>query len=152
MNARLLTTATLASVIAGMLPAWAADPQLLNLIMPDATLSFTEFGLVPVTATTHFINNGPTTGTLNLTTGAIPGACIRYEITVTNIGSTPVTGVVINDATPANTLASNGAAKFTSQGTLTVPADGAAGPVSANLGILGPGASATIRFNVRINP
>jgi hypothetical protein len=36
MNARLLTTATLASVFAGMLPAWAADPQLLNLIMPDA--------------------------------------------------------------------------------------------------------------------
>jgi hypothetical protein len=37
MNARLLTTATLASVFAGMLPAWAAaDSQLLNLIMPDA--------------------------------------------------------------------------------------------------------------------
>jgi len=89
---------------------------------------------------------------LNLTTGAIPGACLRYEITVTNIGSTPVTGVVINDATPANTLASNGASKFTSQGTLTVPADGAAGAVTANLGVIGPGASATIRFDVRINP
>jgi hypothetical protein len=36
MNARLLTTATLAGVIAGMLPAWAADTQLLNLMMPDA--------------------------------------------------------------------------------------------------------------------
>jgi hypothetical protein len=36
MNARLLTTATLAGVLAGMLPAKAADPQLLNLMMPDA--------------------------------------------------------------------------------------------------------------------
>ena len=89
---------------------------------------------------------------LNLTTGAIPGACIRYEITVTNIGSTPVTGVVINDATPANTLGSNAASSFTSQGTLNVPADGAAGPVTANLGVIGPGGSATIRFSVRINP
>src|SRR5215469_2935588 len=34
-----------------------------TLTMPDATLSFKQFGLIPVTATTHFINNGPTTGT-----------------------------------------------------------------------------------------
>src|SRR5690348_12997054 len=38
MNARILTTATLASVFVAMLPARAADPQLLNLIMPDATV------------------------------------------------------------------------------------------------------------------
>ena len=36
MNARFLTTATLVGVIAGLLPAKAADPQLLNLVMPDA--------------------------------------------------------------------------------------------------------------------
>lgn len=36
MNARFLTTATLAGVLAGLLPAKAADPQLLNLVMPDA--------------------------------------------------------------------------------------------------------------------
>ena len=36
MNARFLTTATLATVFAGLLPAKAADPQLLNLVMPDA--------------------------------------------------------------------------------------------------------------------
>lgn len=88
--------------------------------------------------------------TLNLTTGAIPGACIRYEITVTNIGTTPVTSVVINDVTPANTTSWNAAGAFASQGTVTVPADGASGPVTANLGALAPGASATIRFNVRI--
>src|SRR5436190_14543806 len=36
MNARFLTTATLTAVFAGLLPATAADPQLLNLVMPDA--------------------------------------------------------------------------------------------------------------------
>lgn len=36
MNARMLTTATLAIAITAVLPAKAADPQLLNLVMPDA--------------------------------------------------------------------------------------------------------------------
>ena len=36
MNARFLTTATLLGVLSGLLPAKAADPQLLSLVMPDA--------------------------------------------------------------------------------------------------------------------
>ncbi len=94
--------------------------------------------------------DGPFT-TLNLTTGAVPNACIRYEIVVTNTGTTPVSALVINDATPANTVSSNAASAFASQGTITVPANGASGSITANLGALAPGASATIRFNVRIN-
>jgi hypothetical protein len=42
-----------------------------SLALPPATVSFKEFGLVPVTATTEFIQSGPTTGTLNLNTGAV---------------------------------------------------------------------------------
>jgi hypothetical protein len=38
MNATILTTATFATVMATVLPARAADPQLLNLVMPDATV------------------------------------------------------------------------------------------------------------------
>jgi hypothetical protein len=42
-----------------------------TLTLPDATGTFKQFGLIPVTATTRFINDGPTTGTLNLDTGAV---------------------------------------------------------------------------------
>jgi uncharacterized repeat protein (TIGR01451 family) len=94
--------------------------------------------------------DGPFT-TLNLTAGAVPNACIRYEITVTNTGTTPVNSVVINDATPANTTSSNAAAAFASQGSVLVPANGTTGAITANLGTLAPGASATIRFSVHID-
>jgi hypothetical protein len=42
-----------------------------NLKLPEATGSFKELGLVPVTATVQLINDGPTTGTLNINTGAV---------------------------------------------------------------------------------
>jgi hypothetical protein len=42
-----------------------------NITLPNATGSFKEFGLIPVTATAALINDGPTTGTLNLSTGAV---------------------------------------------------------------------------------
>src|SRR6185312_10541559 len=38
MNVRLASTAALAGLFAAMLPARAADPQLLNLVMPDAAV------------------------------------------------------------------------------------------------------------------
>jgi uncharacterized repeat protein (TIGR01451 family) len=89
---------------------------------------------------------------LNITTGAIPGACVRYEITVTNVGTSPVTSVVVNDATPANTVYSGAVAASTSQGSITPPANGTAGTITANVGTLAPGQSAVIRFGIRINP
>ena len=42
-----------------------------TLTLPDATGSFKELGLVPVTATVKLINDGPTTGTVNQGTGAV---------------------------------------------------------------------------------
>ncbi len=87
----------------------------------------------------------------NLAYGAVPGACIRYQITVTNIGTTPVTGVVVNDATPANTWSWNAASASSTVGTISVPADGASGAVTANVGVLGPGQTAVIEFSVQIS-
>lgn len=42
-----------------------------NIKLPDATGTFKELGLIPVTATAQLINDGPTTGTLNTSTGAV---------------------------------------------------------------------------------
>jgi hypothetical protein len=42
-----------------------------NLSLPNATGSFKQNGVIPVTATTQLINDGPTTGKVNLNTGAV---------------------------------------------------------------------------------
>jgi hypothetical protein len=42
-----------------------------TLTLPEATGSFNELGLVPVTATVKLINDGPTTGTVDPNTGAV---------------------------------------------------------------------------------
>ena len=89
---------------------------------------------------------------IDITTGAVPGACLRYEIVVTNVGTTPVTNVVVSDGTPANTTYNATVPASTSQGTIVTPANGAAGAITANVGTLAPGASATITIGIRINP
>src|SRR5260370_22556034 len=53
-----------------------------NLSLPNATGSFLQFGFIPVTATTQLINDGPTTGKLNLKTGSIKTAS---KITILNV-------------------------------------------------------------------
>ncbi len=90
--------------------------------------------------------------TADITTGAIPGACLRYQIVVTNVGTASVTNLVVSDATPANTTYSNAVAATTSQGSVTTPGAGSAGTITATIGTLAPGQSATIVFGVRINP
>jgi trimeric autotransporter adhesin len=92
--------------------------------------------------------------TANITTGAIPGACIRYRITATNNGNANVTGLVISDNTPASTtyFGTNGAAA-TTLGTIlpAPPATGATGTISATVGTLTPSASAVLTFGVKID-
>ena len=91
-------------------------------------------------------------GSGNINAGAVPGACVRYQITATNVGVASVSSVVVSDATPANTVytATNPAA--TTAGTITAPANGAAGMIQASIGTLTPGQSAAVTFGVRINP
>lgn len=91
--------------------------------------------------------------TTPITTGAVPGACIRYQIVATNTGATNVGSVVVKDDTPANTTYNNKVAASTTQGLITgVPFSNATGTIYAAVGLLTPGQAATVNFGVKINP
>jgi hypothetical protein len=62
-----------------------------TLTMPDATLTFKQFGLIPITATTRFINNGPTTGKVNINNGAVTTTShITFQIVSLSVAGLPV--------------------------------------------------------------
>ena len=87
-----------------------------------------------------------------ITTGALPGGCIRYQVTALNAGPTGVTGLVITNATPPLTTYHAVVPAATSIGTVLAPAAGASGSVQATVGSLAPGQSAVLTFGVRISP
>ena len=91
-------------------------------------------------------------GVATITTGAIPGACIRYRITATNNGTANVLSLVVSDSTPAETTYTSTGPAATTVGTVTAPLNGAAGSVSATVGTLTPSASVVLTFGVKINP
>lgn len=106
---------------------------------------------------------------------ALPGVCIRYRITATNVGTTDVTTVNVNDATPPNTVYDDGSRNVAS-GTcgagpvdaaatavvtgglppppppVTAPTCNSAGGVSVTLGTLTPTQALVLTFGVMINP
>ena len=86
-----------------------------------------------------------------ITTGAVPGACIRYRITATNNGNANVTGLVISDGTPAATTYSSTVAAASTAGTVTAPANLTAGTISNNVGTLTPSATVVLTFGVKID-
>ncbi len=88
----------------------------------------------------------------NITAGANPGVCLRYQIVVTNVGTASVTNVVVDDATPAGTKYSSAVAASVTQGSIVTPANGAAGSVVATIGTIAPNQSVTITFGIRIDP
>lgn len=88
-----------------------------------------------------------------ITTGAIPGACIRYRVTATNNGSANVDSLVLSDATPvATTYISTNPAVTVPASPVTAPVSGSAGTISAAIGTLTPSASVVLTFGVKINP
>ena len=97
--------------------------------------------------------------TATITTGAVPGACIRYRITATNNGNANVTGLVVSDNTPASTkysiaLLGVGAAATVPAippADLTAPGSGSAGTISATVGTLTPSATVVLTFGVKID-
>jgi hypothetical protein len=62
-----------------------------TLSLPPATGSFKQAGVIPVTATTKFINDGKTTGKVNLNTGAVTTTSkITLQITSLIVAGIPV--------------------------------------------------------------
>jgi hypothetical protein len=74
-----------------------------TLTLPNATGSFEELGAIPVTATAHFINNGPTTGTINLSTGAVTSTShITMQLVSLSVAGIPIPlGPSCETSTPA---------------------------------------------------
>jgi hypothetical protein len=119
-----------------------------SLNLPPATGSFKELGVIPVTATVAFIQDGPTTGTVNLNTGAVTTMSkITLQITNLTVSGLPVpVGPSCESATPASVaLASQPGFSIvnggTVSGTYTVPPFANCGLVTPvlNLTVTGPG-------------
>jgi hypothetical protein len=119
-----------------------------SLNLPPATGSFKELGLIPVTATVAFVQDGPTTGKVDLNTGAVTTMSnITLQVTSLNIGGLPVpVGPSCESATPAAVaLASQPGFSIanggTVSGTYTVPPFANCGLITPvlNLTITGPG-------------
>lgn len=95
--------------------------------LPPATGSFTELGLVPVTATTEFVQNGQTTGTLESNGGISATSQITLKLTSLKVAGLPIPlGNSCETATPATiTLTSqpgfNALTGGTVSGTYTIP-------------------------------
>jgi uncharacterized repeat protein (TIGR01451 family) len=87
-----------------------------------------------------------------ITSGAIPGACIRYQITATNTGVANVTSVVINDDIPANTTYHVSNPVAATLGSILTVLTGPVTALTTGVPILLPNQSASMSFGVRINP
>jgi hypothetical protein len=74
-----------------------------KLSLPNATGSFKELNAVPVTATTQFINDGPTTGTIDPNSGAVSTTSkITIRIASLTVGGIPqLIGDSCQTVTPA---------------------------------------------------
>jgi hypothetical protein len=93
-----------------------------TITLPPATGSFKELGIIPVTATTEFIQSGPATGTVNLSTGAVQAtAQVTIQITSLNVAGLNIpVGSSCQTVTPASiTLSSTSGFSILSGGTVT---------------------------------
>lgn len=124
-----------------------------RLALPAATVSFKMLGLIPVSAVTEFIQDGPTTGRVNLNTGAVHSTSkVTLRITSLTVAgiSIPV-GNQCQSASPAVIkLASQPGFSVAKGGNLsgvyTVPPFAGCGLVTPviNLSTTGPGNTITL--------
>ncbi len=145
-------TTTLTATTAGLINGVAVPPVV---IAADATTVISgNVVLIKMQALDAACDGTADTAysTATITTGAIPGACIRYQITATNNGNADVTGLVVSDNTPASTTYSSTVAAATVPvSPVTAPANAATGTVKATVGTLTPSASVVLNFGVKID-
>jgi hypothetical protein len=125
-----------------------------DLALPNATGSFTEFGIVPVTATTQFIQDGQTTGAIDGNTGGMSSTSkitIRLvdvkvaglDIPVGNSCETSPTTVNLTSESDFNVLTGGDVA-----GTYKIPDFQNCGLATPLLNIVIPGSGNTIALNL----
>jgi hypothetical protein len=127
-----------------------------SLSLPPANVSFRELGLIPVSATTEFIQDGPTKGKVDLSTGAVKSTSkVILKITSMSVAGLPApVGNSCESATPAViTLTSRPGFSVVSggklTGTYTIPAFANCGPAGlltplVNQSTTGPGNTITL--------
>ncbi len=94
--------------------------------------------------------DGLTYAQTQITTGAVPGACIIYRVRATNVGTQSVTAVTINDVAPPNTT--RHATAISGATNACTPGAPAAPNVSCTIATLTGGSTTTMYFRVRIDP
>lgn len=155
-NGTNVTATTTVGVYPVAAPAPAVSTDTTNIISGDLTVEKAQ----ALDADGDFVLDGPYTTNVQ---NALPGTRIRYRIMVTNTGTANAETVVVNDVTPAFTTYDQGDGTTTATGiavmtkdngatftAITAPAAGTGGTLTANVGTLAPGQSATIYFGVRI--
>ncbi len=105
-----------------------------------------------VSSVTTTVNPAPTGADLSVVKTSSPnpvptGTNLTYNLIVHNGGPDPATGVILNDPIPSGTTFVSCAP---SQGTCTGPAVGTNGTVTANLGTLASGSTATVTIVVNV--
>ena len=117
-------------------------------------------GITQILARATEINAGLWANYLQITTGAIPGACIVYRVIATNIGTQNVTTVQIFDTTPPNTTCVGTPFSTSASAPTVTPSPAAACTLATTAAAsiqtsgvtLLPNESVNLFFRVRINP
>jgi hypothetical protein len=125
-----------------------------TLTLPPATGSFRELGLIPVTATTQMIQNGPATGTVDFSTNAVTTtATDTIQLTSLKVAGLSIPVGPSCDTSPA-TITVSSQAGFnvlnggTLSGTYTIPPFAHCGLATLLINLTLPGPGNTISLTL----